>query len=376
MININGLTFLDHILNNLSKYYFEKIYLMAGYKGKQIKKKYHNKKILFSKIVVKIEKKPMGTAGCLTQLKKEINSDFLLLNGDSFFDLNLNNFIQKSLKCLKGNKIISMALTKNKNYKSNKKLSNLIIGKNNIVKMNKNNNCLMNGGIYLLKKEIFNFLKTNRSLEDEIINKKISQNQVIGFKYENYFIDIGIKRNLFIFREYAKKRKKNQKCIFFDRDGVINKLNGYVSSVKKFNLNSGIGKIFKILNDKKVLVIIITNQSAIARGLITENGLEKIHKYLCNKIKNSDDARIDDIYYCPFLKNAKIKKYDKNSFFRKPNPGMILNAIKRWDLEKFNCAMIGDSYTDEIAAKKAGIKFFYINKKPLFNKVGKIIKKI
>ena len=55
---------------------------------------------------------------------------------------------------------------------------------------------------------------------------------------------------------------------------------------------------------------------------------------------------------------------------------MILNAIKRWDLEKFNCAMIGDSYTDEIAAKKAGIKFFYINKKPLFNKVGKIIKKI
>ncbi len=375
LVKINGQPFIDILLKNLSKYYFDKIYLMAGYKSKKFIKKYHNKKILFSKIIVISEKKPLGTGGALSLLRNKIKSNFILMNGDSLFDINLDLFIKKSLKYLKGNIIGSIALVQNKNYKSNNTLNNLQLSHNQIIKNSQNNQALMNGGIYLFKKKILNNFKENKiSLENDFLKKQILMQKLIGFKFKNPFIDIGIKKNLYYFRSLNKKISNNQKCIFLDRDGVINKSNGYITKYKNFLINNGVKKAISFLNKQKILVIIITNQSAIARGYISENQLEKIHKFFCNKIKLSNGSFLNDIYYCPFLKNAKIKKYKKDSYLRKPKPGMILNALKDWQLKKRNCLMIGDNITDKMAAESAGVKFYFKNKNSLFNQVKKINK--
>ena len=373
LIRIGKSTFLDLILKKLSKYYFEEIYLMAGFKGDVIKKKYHNKKILFSTIKVIVEKKTLGTGGCLNQLKNKINSNFLVFNGDSNFDLDLQVFIKKSSFFFKKkNFFCSMALVKNTNYKSNKKLANLSISKKNILSFKKDNG-LMNSGVYIFDKNIFKLISNKKiSLEDQILPKIILDKKTVGFNFNSYFIDIGIKKNLKLYRSKIKKDENSQKCVFFDRDGVINKLDGYVTSQKKFKILPGVENAIQYLNKKNILVIIITNQSAVGRGMITENNLNKLHLNFCLKIKKKNSSYINDIYYCPYIKNAKIKKYNKNSIYRKPKPGMLLKAIKDWGLLKKNCVMIGDQNTDQLAAKKSGIKFLFKNNQTLYEQVKKI----
>ena len=123
MIKFNGIYFLQYLINFYSKYNFKKIYLLAGYKGDLIKKNFHKKRFNLVETECIIEKKPLGTAGCLNLLPKNIDS-FFLINGDSYFDYNFEEFY-KFCK----NKDAAMLLVENKNYKSNKKLSSIKINK-------------------------------------------------------------------------------------------------------------------------------------------------------------------------------------------------------------------------------------------------------
>ena len=134
----------------------------------------------------------------------------------------------------------------------------------------------------------------------------------------------------------------------------------------------GAKKTIKFFNDNGYYVFIISNQAGIGKGFI------KIKNYfdIENKIKKdllNVGAHIDKIYFCPYHENAIIKKYKKKSFFRKPNPGMILKSLKEFPVIKKGSYFIGDSKTDEIAAKKAGIKFLMFKNKNLFRFVKKNI---
>ena len=91
LLKINNLSFLQILLNEYAKYPFSNIYILAGYKGNIIYKRFNDKYINFIKIKCFVEKKLLGTAGALRNLKKKINNDFLLVNGDSFFDIKLND---------------------------------------------------------------------------------------------------------------------------------------------------------------------------------------------------------------------------------------------------------------------------------------------
>ena len=89
------------------------------------------------------------------------------------------------------------------------------------------------------------------------------------------------------------------KCVFLDRDGVINQDKGYISKISDFKIYPGVGKAINLLNKKNYLVIIITNQSGIGRGLIKIKELKNLHNYLKKKISKFG-GKIDDIFYCPF----------------------------------------------------------------------------
>ena len=163
------------------------------------------------------------------------------------------------------------------------------------------------------------------------------------------------------------------KCVFLDRDGVINQDKGYISKISDFKIYPGVGKAISLLNKKKYLVIIITNQSGIGRGLIKIKELEYLHNYLKKKIKK-DGAKIDDIFYCPFHPEFGKGKYKKKSNDRKPGDGMIRKAIKKWKIDTKKSFMIGDKISDKIAAKKAKIKFFYKKEKNLNTQMKIILK--
>jgi len=168
-------------------------------------------------------------------------------------------------------------------------------------------------------------------------------------------------------------KKKN--CVFLDRDGVINIDKGYISKISNFEMYPGIGRAINFINKKKYLVIIVTNQSGVGRGLIKMKQLKAIHDYLQNKIKKFE-ANIDDIYFCPYHKEFGKGKYKKKSEDRKPGSGMLKKAIKKWNINLSKSFMIGDKITDKLAAENVNIKFFYKKEKNLNTQVTNIFNDI
>lgn len=162
------------------------------------------------------------------------------------------------------------------------------------------------------------------------------------------------------------------KAFFLDRDGVLIKNYGYVSDIKKIKWLKGVKKSIKFLNKNKVKIIVVTNQSGVARGYFTETELKRFHIYM-NKELQKNKSKIDAFFYCPYHPNAVIKNYKKKSDLRKPSNGMLKLAIKRFKLKTNECFMIGDKKTDFLAAKKTKIQFQYKKNYSLDKQVKKIV---
>jgi D-glycero-D-manno-heptose 1,7-bisphosphate phosphatase len=163
------------------------------------------------------------------------------------------------------------------------------------------------------------------------------------------------------------------RAILLDRDGVINREIGHIKSKSQFKFLPQVFETLRYLKSLKIRTIIVTNQSVVGRGIITSRKLKSIHKYMCNAIEKNG-GKIEKIYHCSYHPIFGLGNFKKNSFNRKPNPGMIIKAKKKFNLNKKNCFMIGDKKTDKIAAKRANIKFFY-KKKLLLKQVKNILKK-
>ena len=170
--------------------------------------------------------------------------------------------------------------------------------------------------------------------------------------------------------------KRKVKIAFLDRDGVINSSkinNGYIGLIKDFKWIKGAKKTIKYLKLKNYKIIIITNQSGIARGYFSLRDVYKLHKYLKLELKNFG-VKIDKIYFCPYHKDGMIEKYSKNSDLRKPNIGMFKKAKKVYKIDMKNSFMVGDQKTDMQFAKKAGIKGYLFNEDDLYKFVKKFIR--
>ena len=351
LLKFNEKHFIQYILNNYSKYNFKRIIILCGFRGKVLFKKLHKKKINLTEVYCLQEKQLLGTGGALSSLRKLNVKNFVLTNGDTIFDIDINLLISS----LKYKNIATVALTQNKKQNS-KKLNNLSLN-NNLVSIKKNSN-LMNGGTYFFKKEIFKYIKNkNFSLENDLLPKLISLKKINGKIFNNFFIDIGSYHYLKIAKDKLKKQYKKP-AIFLDRDGVINYNYGYVHKIQNFKFRPGVLKGLKYLTKKNYYIFIVTNQAGIGKKIFTEKQFIQLHKNINKKlIKNN--IFFNDIQYSPFHPKAKIKKYKKNSSLRKPGNKMLENIKLNWDIDMKKSFMIGDKVSDKLAAKKSTIKFYY-----------------
>ena len=370
MIKIGHISFLNHLLNYVCKFNFKTIYLLCSYKSTFIFKEFHNKYIFNVKIVCIKEKKPQGTAGALYNLKKYIKDDFILLNGDSIIKHDLNKFFKKSLQ---NKTIANILLVKNKNYKSNKKLSNLNFSKSKFVTFTKDEkNNYMNAGVYFFKSRFLNLItKKKISLEEEILPKLINKKKLSSVLSKGVFLDIGTKKNLKKANEFLKKNFKN-KAILLDRDGVIIEDKGYVGSLKDTKFLKGVIKGIQFIAKKKFLIFVITNQSGIGRGFYKIKDMKNIHNYLNLNFKKNH-SEIKKFYYCPHHPKYGKGIFKIKCFCRKPQPGMILKCIREFNLDINSSIMIGDKLIDRLASQKAGLKFFYKKKISFLNQLKKIL---
>ena len=163
--------------------------------------------------------------------------------------------------------------------------------------------------------------------------------------------------------------KYNIKAFFFDRDHTLIYDKGYTFKKVDLKFLPGVIKAISFLKKKKKLVIVITNQSGIARGYFKLSDVKIFHKYINQKL-SPYNGKIDDFFICGC--HPKFSK--KKCTCRKPNPEMLNKALKKWKLKKKEVIMIGNKMTDKIASKKAGVKFFYKNKNNLYKQIKLILK--
>ncbi len=145
------------------------------------------------------------------------------------------------------------------------------------------------------------------------------------------------------------------KVVFLDRDGTINVEVDYLHKKEDFKFEENADKAIKIINDLGYKVIVVTNQSGIARGYYTENDLKTLHVYLDEELKKIG-AKVDAYYYCPHHPNAKLDEYKIDCECRKPEIGMFMEAAKDFSIDFSNSIIVGDKISDLEAGVRLGMK--------------------
>ncbi|NTU58006.1 MAG: HAD family hydrolase [Chlorobiaceae bacterium] len=143
-------------------------------------------------------------------------------------------------------------------------------------------------------------------------------------------------------------------ALFLDRDGVINIDHGYVYRKEEFEFVDGIFDLVSKAHNAGYLVIVVTNQAGIGRGYYTEADFHELMNWVCDEFKRHG-GQIDAVYFCPDHPEHGIGAYRRESHYRKPGPGMLLQAASDFDIDMDRSIMIGDKPSDMVAARTAGV---------------------
>ena len=334
-----------------------------------------------SKIGVNIEyyfeKEPLGNAGALLKIKDKLSDEFLLLNADALFDIDFNRFI-------KYHHDLGGLVTLFTHPNSHPYDSGLIIADSDLsVKkwLSKEDTRPMyyknrvNAGLHVINKKVLDIeINTPKvDLDRQILKPLQGTHKMFVYDSPEYVKDMGTperyyqvcldcKNNLPSIRNLSHK----QKAIFLDRDGTINKLKGFLTDINEFELIEGVSEAIKLINVSKYLCIVITNQPVIARGEISIEELNEIHNKM-ETLLGLDGAYINDIFYCPHHPDkgfiGERVEYKIECSCRKPRPGMLIEASKKYNIDLSSSWMIGDSKNDILCGINAGSKTGLITQK-------------
>ena len=371
MLLLNGKPMLEWQILNIKKYGIKEFVIIIGHLGEKVKEYFGDGSKLEVKIQYIEENVPLGSAGALAYLKSITNADdFLLIYGDVMFDLNWHRFIDFHEK--NAGKATLLAHPNAHPYDSDL----LIINKEYCVtdidsKNNKRDywydNCV-NAGIYILSSEIFeNITEVKKmDLEQDIIVPLIKERMVYAYCTPEYVKDAGTPER---FNKVSKEQQmgvwdgKNltnkQRCVFLDRDGTLNQYRGLISKEEQLELEKNAAKAVLLLNEAGYLVIVVTNQPVVARGMCEIEDVEYIHKKL-QTLLGREQAYVDDIVFCP---HHPDKGYpDENPLYkiececRKPKIGMIEKMREKYNIDLEQSYMVGDTTIDIETGKNAGLK--------------------
>lgn len=391
LIKIGDEPILQWEIECLVKQGYKDIILTVSYMAEKIQSYFGDGSSFDCHIEYFVEDVPLGNAGALLKLGESgtLNGDFLLLNADSMFDIDFDRFV--SFQREKG-ALVSLFVHPN-NHPFD---SGLIITDEEgrvirwLAKEDERpeyyHNCV-NAGIHILNTSVLE----ESGIDPDLVGTEDADGRIIKvdldrqiikplckkggyiFAYSSpeYVKDMGtperfeqVKKDLVTGRVGSKNLKKKQKAIFLDRDGVINKYVGFLKSIDDFELLPRVAEAIRHINDSGYLCIVVSNQPVIARGEVTVDELDMIHKKMETLLGN-EGAYLDGIYYCPHHPDkgfeGEVPELKIDCDCRKPKSGMLLNASEQYNIDLSKSWMIGDSWRDIKAGEAAGCKTIYIN---------------
>ena len=375
MITILNKPILEYEIEVLKNQGIKDIILVVGYLKEVITDYFKNGEKFGVKISYIEENEPLGTAGALYYLKNELNEDFLLLNGDILFNIDINKFY---LAHKKNNCLVTILTHPNSHpYDSG------------VIEANKNNQVTkwltkeeprlyyknrVNAGIHFISNKLLDEFKELKKLDldRDVLKPLILKHQLYVYDSPEYILDMGTPERYYQAIEDIKNNRIDEKClinkqkaIFLDRDGTINQYVGFLTNINDLTLIPGASEAIKMINNSGYLAIVITNQPVIARGELTFSELDEIHKKLETLLGN-DGAYLDAIYYCPHHPDkgfkGEIKELKIECECRKPKPGLIYQAAKDFNIDLSKSYMIGDSKIDIECGKNVNLKTILLNK--------------
>ena len=145
-----------------------------------------------------------------------------------------------------------------------------------------------------------------------------------------------------------------RRCVFLDRDGVINvkaPAGEYIRTWQEFQLIPTVVDWIRLFNVLDFLVVVVTNQRGVARGLVEPADLDEIHRRMVDQLAG-EGARVDDVLACPHEEDS--------CNCRKPRPGLVLEAAEKWNIDVGKSVMIGDSESDRELAENCGMRFVFV----------------
>mgnify|MGYP001451112381 CR=1 FL=1 len=371
MTLVMGKPLLQHIIEQCCKYGFLDIVLLVSYKYEAIEDFFADGRKFGVSIKYCFDKKQRGTAGALLDSFSSLNNQFLIIYGDTFFDIDLDllwDFHNIKL----GD--VSIFLHPNDHPQD----SDLIdINSNSMVtnihpyphdfQWQRN---LVNAALYVFSKSsLVNIsLKSNKPdiVKDLFPSMLKSGRKLYGYLSTEYIKDIGTPERLdkvetdICSGRVKKLRKQTKKiAIFLDRDGVINKEVDHLSETEQFELIPGVEKAISNINKAGILAVVVTNQPVIARGDLQEDELRVIHNKM-DTLLGEQGAYIDRLYYCPHHPDrgfpGEISELKFECDCRKPKIGLFMQAKNELNISLAKSWIIGDSTRDILSAEFAGLQ--------------------
>ncbi len=153
------------------------------------------------------------------------------------------------------------------------------------------------------------------------------------------------------------------RAVFLDRDGTIIENHGYIADPERVQLIHGAAEAIRRFRALGRLVVLVSNQSGVARGLLDQADLSRVHERV-EEVLKAHGANLDGTYYCPYLSGpeAKLEAYRRDSEMRKPKPGMLRQAAQELNIDLSQSWMIGDSACDVEAGTRAGCRTILIDR--------------
>lgn len=382
LIPVAGMPILEREIRSLCAQGFKDIILTVGYLADKIIAYFGDGSLFGAKIDYFVEESPLGNAGALFRLREKIGDEpFLLLNADAAFDVDFNRMV--AFHQNHGGLVTLFTHPNSHPYDSGLIIADEYghvekwLAKEDERPQWYDNR--VNAGLHVIDPKVldislktleiskeFGFPQGKVDLDRQILKPLCGSNMMYCYDSPEYVKDMGTPERFHqVEADYkngvvqAKNLTNKQKAIFLDRDGTINKYVGFLRNIDDFELIEGVAEAIKLINQSGYLAIVVTNQPVIARGEVTWEELNEIHKKMATLL-GKEGAYVDGIYICPHHPDKGFEgerpEYKIDCECRKPKPGLLLQAAKDFNIDLSESYMIGDSHRDVEAGENAGVK--------------------